>query len=180
LNEPLVKLVERGLLEVARDATGQPIYRNGQPAYKLSAQAAKLDNQALRDLIERSPATPPHATTEELVLWVEGRMQEDHQAQCGHPPIKAALERYDSGEGNLITVAEVISDMGLEPTPELVLGAEEAMVNWFEHEFKDVDPIDDGGLSCYYTYNGNYYYREEIFRKKIEEIVRVVQHAKDS
>ena len=81
---------------------------------------------------------------------------------------------------NFITIQEVITEMGLEPTAELVLAVEEAMIKWFEHEFRDVVPIDDGGLSCYYTYNGSYYYREEIFRKKIEEIVRVVRHAEDS
>jgi hypothetical protein len=45
-------LIERGYLEVARDAAGKPIYRQGQLAYKLSAKAAKMDEQALRDLIE--------------------------------------------------------------------------------------------------------------------------------
>ncbi len=45
-------LIERGYLEVVRDAAGQPRYRGGQPVYQLSAEAAKLDEQALRNLIE--------------------------------------------------------------------------------------------------------------------------------
>jgi hypothetical protein len=95
-----------------------------------------------------------------------------------HPPTRAVLKRYDSDVG-LITVTQAITDMGLEPTPELVLAVEEATIEWFEHEFKNASPIDDGGLSCYYTFNGNYYYREEIFRTKIEEIVRLVRLAQE-
>jgi len=116
--------------------------------------------------------------TEELVARIEARLDaemEKYYKIHGEYPGEE-LYRANAARAGLITVAQVISDMGLEPTPELVGEAEEAMIDWFEHMFRDVVPIDDGGLSCYYRYGSTYYFREELSRKKIEEIVRTLVH----
>jgi uncharacterized ParB-like nuclease family protein len=118
-------------------------------------------------LIERGYGRP----TPELLRQIEEKLD-----QLGGQVERPFQPRIGKNE-DLIAVEAVIAEMGLEATPELVLAAEEKMATWFEHEFGDVVPIDDGGLSCYYKFNGSYYYREDIFRKKIEEIVRVVHDA---
>jgi hypothetical protein len=103
--------------------------------------------------------------TENLVRWVEAKMDAYIQARGEDPS-------FDAASPGLISVAQVVSDMGLEPTAELVSEVEQEMVKWFEHEFRDVAPIDDGGVSCYYR-NGNIYqFREDLYRTKIEEIVQ--------
>ena len=111
--------------------------------------------------------------TQELVSWVEAKMQE---YQTRHPSPKDDGSDRQKMVG-FVTVEEVIRDMGLEPTPELVVAVDKAMVDWFEHEFREVTPVDDGGRSCYYSYNGSHYYLEENFRKKIEGFARVCSQA---
>ena len=113
--------------------------------------------------------------TPERIAWVEAQMDALIQAGSLDPALDADYAASNASRG-LISVAQVVSGMGLEPTPELVSEAQQEMVTWWEHEFRDVEPIDDGGVTCYYRRgdkrDDTYQFREDLYRTKIEEIVR--------
>ncbi|MGA8658504.1 MAG: hypothetical protein WB586_20375 [Chthoniobacterales bacterium] len=89
-------------------------------------------------------------------------MQEYYERLCGHPPLKGDGSMMQKTM-NFITVSEVIQDMGLEPTPELVSAVDKMMQESYERQCGQPPLID----------KGSYYYLEECCRHEIEGFVRM-------